>query len=686
MRARLLASAVLLSACNADLPRGAWLVDAEIQRPGDSDALRSRTARIRHPLVSGAGTPAALDSTDAISVALFDDLLLEAESDRVGVVDGTTMWSGHVLGWPDREVVLSRTRDGYTAGVVRLPDSVVRITPTDRDEILIEELAADAFGTDIQPLLPGFLPVLDRAEGDVETVGAPIVDVLVAASAPAGAAVGGESGLEAVAASLIAQANEGYADSGVGMRLRLAGVHLSAWDESGFAWTGTLSDLADTTDGTLDDVAEARDDVGADVVSLLVAGDGGACGLGYLMSPARAAFAPAAYSLVDRRCAGANLSFAHEIGHNLGLHHDRDNASGSGATPYAYGYRAEEAGFRTVMAYACDGAACPRVNLWSTPDASIDGTPAGRPVDAEDSAHNVATMGLTAGVAQDFRAAIETPEPEAAHILMPADGTTLPGASLSLTWGDAGADGYLVTVGSSAGGADLANLDVGTAVSTTITGLPTDGSTLYVTVWSDFDGAFLTDAHTYVAADPIPRKASLESPIDGATLPGAEATFTWSDAKADSYALVLSSTAEGSDLGTFGTAANRLVVRSLPTDGRTIWATLHSKDGDTWRSDTHTYTAHDADPDLDLPAVLIEPAPGRTLTGRTLRFTWTDPGASAYALTVVQGTTELAHESGTGTATTVTLPSGTAAGLIEVRLASELNGRWFSRTYTFTLE
>ena len=50
-------------------------------------------------------------------------------------------------------------------------------------------------------------------------------------------------------------------------------------------------------------------------------------------------FEPYAFSVVNWTCANANLSMAHEIGHNMGLNHDRPNAGNpSPAFPYAYGY------------------------------------------------------------------------------------------------------------------------------------------------------------------------------------------------------------------------------------------------------------------------------------------------------------------------------------------------------------
>ena len=68
---------------------------------------------------------------------------------------------------------------------------------------------------------------------------------------------------------------------------------------------------------------------------------------------------------------------AHEIGHNLGAHHDMDNASLllQRTLPYAFGFKvlAGNNSFRTVMSYPCfitsdPYASCPLINYFSNPN------------------------------------------------------------------------------------------------------------------------------------------------------------------------------------------------------------------------------------------------------------------------------------------------------------------------------
>jgi peptidyl-Asp metalloendopeptidase len=111
-------------------------------------------------------------------------------------------------------------------------------------------------------------------------------------------------------------------------------------------------------------IADRRDALHADIVSVLDGGRPGYCGMGY-----RPADKSTAYNVTIWYCPENILT--HEVGHNLGLTHD----PGQGTPPYASGFKLAGA-FRTVMAYDCSPA-CPRLNYLSSPDKSILGIPMG---------------------------------------------------------------------------------------------------------------------------------------------------------------------------------------------------------------------------------------------------------------------------------------------------------------------
>jgi len=86
-------------------------------------------------------------------------------------------------------------------------------------------------------------------------------------------------------------------------------------------------------------------------------------------------------SVTKKSCAVGYYSFGHEVGHNIGLHHNPAVATNN-AYPYATGHLitqgAATTGFRTIMAYYASGHRT-RVNYYSNPEVifPLTGTPTG---------------------------------------------------------------------------------------------------------------------------------------------------------------------------------------------------------------------------------------------------------------------------------------------------------------------
>jgi hypothetical protein len=107
------------------------------------------------------------------------------------------------------------------------------------------------------------------------------------------------------------------------------------------------------------------------VSSLVPSAD--ACGLGYENFPVAAADAAWGFSVVKASCALGNFTFAHELGHNFGMRHDRaaDDDATSDTCNYGHIFPLRifqvERQVRSVLAYAdaCDG--CPRIGVYSSP-------------------------------------------------------------------------------------------------------------------------------------------------------------------------------------------------------------------------------------------------------------------------------------------------------------------------------
>jgi peptidyl-Asp metalloendopeptidase len=152
----------------------------------------------------------------------------------------------------------------------------------------------------------------------------------------------------------------------------------------------------------MDTIHALRDTYHADLVSLLVAYPGsGTCGLGWHMTTLSASFESLGFNVVNYACAAApQNSFAHELGHNMGLAHDRLNATNS-VFPYAYGY-AVPGQFRTIMAYNCSPS-CPRVRHFGNPNITYNGIATGTAVDAPNPAYEALALDNTAATVAAFR-------------------------------------------------------------------------------------------------------------------------------------------------------------------------------------------------------------------------------------------------------------------------------------------
>ena len=179
---------------------------------------------------------------------------------------------------------------------------------------------------------------------------------------------GGSSSLESFINLEVASINRGYENSLVDGRIRLVHVEkLSGYNENG-NFNTELRRLQRTSDGHIDNVHSLRNQHGADMVAELILGNGSYCGIAYLMTNPGSSFAQWAFSVTAVGCLSGN-TLSHELGHNLGCSHDRQNAS-SGAYSYSFGYRTTaNPVWRTVMAYA-PGAS---INYFSNPNVTYQG-------------------------------------------------------------------------------------------------------------------------------------------------------------------------------------------------------------------------------------------------------------------------------------------------------------------------
>lgn len=200
-----------------------------------------------------------------------------------------------------------------------------------------------------------------------------IVDVLVVYTPRARTAAGGVSAMNTRINSAVLNTNTAYTNSGVNFRIRLVHTAEVNYDES-MDMVQALEDVT-AVNSIMPTVHTLRNQYGADMVALITdQPQSPFCGIAWLMQTESASFDRWAFSVTRVDCL-LNVTFVHELGHNMGLVHDLQNSSGPGARPYSYGHRfdAGNSTFRTIMAYQPGTS----LNIHSNPDRSHQGVPTG---------------------------------------------------------------------------------------------------------------------------------------------------------------------------------------------------------------------------------------------------------------------------------------------------------------------
>ena len=269
-----------------------------------------------------------------------------------------------------------------------------------------------------------------------------------------------------------------------------------------------------------------------------------------------------------------------------------------------------------------------------------------------------------------------------AAMTTPAPGSVLTGASVTFTWTNTGATQYALDVGTTVGGTNITTGSVGTATSKTVSGIPVDGSTIYVRLSTNIAGVWQFFDYTYTAVTSV-TKATMTSPVPSTTLSGATITFTWTNTGASQYALDVGTSVGGTSItsGSVGAVTSK-TVNGIPVDGSTIYVRLSTNIAGVWQFFDYTYTAFTT----VTKATMTSPVPSTTLSGAAVTFTWTSTGASQYALDVgtAPGGTNITTGS-VGTATSKAVSGIPVNGIpIYVRLSTNIAGIWQFFDYTYT--
>ena len=319
-----------------------------------------------------------------LRIALPDGGAVTCEVARGAPLNGVEVLEGVVAGSPLDRCALF-VKDGEVSGDISLGSERYRVVPLAGNAHAVVEVRSGGMseGGSDAPVPPGMTRRGERSlrtEPLCDVAGAgerAVVDVLVLYTPTAARRVDMDM-LIAESMNQLQRAGAMLKGDRFGVTFRLVGSEEVDYAEGDDLGTD-LDRLSGLEPGVLAEVPALRDRYRADLVHLIVEGKGndGNCGIGWMLEPFAPDTAEAGFSVSDYRCSAANLSFAHEIGHNIGMNHDRYVVDEADPNAINFGYVSIEEGRRTLMAYGnqCydDGVECPRVVTFSTPDPILGG-------------------------------------------------------------------------------------------------------------------------------------------------------------------------------------------------------------------------------------------------------------------------------------------------------------------------
>ena len=201
---------------------------------------------------------------------------------------------------------------------------------------------------------------------------------------------------------------------------------------------------------------------------------------------------------------------------------------------------------------------------------------------------------------------VTNPNPTPSAMTSPGAGTTLSGASQTFTWSAGSGVEWQLLVGNSVGAENYFHTNAQFTTSASVTGLPNNGTKVYVRLLYRVNDAWKSIDYTYTASSPTPAAASITSPGPSTQLSGPSITFFWTAEPGNTQNQLYIGTRVGaSNFFSSGQLYNATskTVTGLPTAGQTIYVRLWSYISGAWQYKDYTYT------EASSPVPSISPKP-----------------------------------------------------------------------------
>lgn len=355
-----------------------------------------------------------LQSRDLIQLNLFGFTDLVAKKTTIDLhKNGIRVWRGKIVGQKWGYVLISYFKDQYWVKI-ELDDGRLFQIQSHNDkgkqkEYYLQELTRSnnqnlAHEHEIveenkspTPSRSRNLPHTSVCDVDSDCANK-VVHIMVVYTQAAIDYFGSITNTENAIATHVSEINTINSNSGVNHTVNL--VHTAGVDYTEVDGATDLSRLANSNDGYLDQIHVWRQQYGADIVSMI--GDLSGCGQAIPLSDPTNFTANTGFNFVKPACMVQSKTLAHEVGHNLGLSHDRYAEGNSTFIPcdWAYGFvnpngvgGTTDQQWRTIMAYSdfCSDNGnynCPRIPYWSNPDITFNGDPTGSSIGQPDASNN----------------------------------------------------------------------------------------------------------------------------------------------------------------------------------------------------------------------------------------------------------------------------------------------------------